>query len=70
MRYKSSYLGHLTHEHGLKVVFHIEPYNGRTAESIKADIQWIYANYGAHPAFHQQVRSTKWGTSRMAREIV
>lgn len=55
--------------YGLKVAFHIEPYNGRTAESIKADIQYIYTSYGAHPAFYKIARSTKWGPSKTERGV-
>ncbi|CAF2991918.1 unnamed protein product [Rotaria socialis] len=56
-------------EYGLEVAFHIEPYSGRSAASIKDDIQYIYTNYGTHPAFHKQVRSTKWGPSNIARGV-
>jgi Glycosyl hydrolase family 99 len=38
-------------EAGLKVAWHIEPYRGRTAESVARDIRAIYARYGQHPAF-------------------
>ena len=36
-----------TAEHyDIKVAFHIEPYNGRTAESLVSDIQYLYQRYG------------------------
>jgi hypothetical protein len=53
----------------IKVSFHIEPYNGRTANTIKNDIQYIYKTYGNHPAFLKQVRSTKWGTNSSPRAV-
>ncbi len=38
-------------KHDLKVAFHIEPYAGRTPESVAADVAYIYANYGDEEAF-------------------
>ncbi|MFC4031939.1 discoidin domain-containing protein [Streptomyces polygonati] len=38
-------------QYGVKVAFHLEPYGGRTAASTVADIQYINARYGSHPAF-------------------
>jgi hypothetical protein len=37
--------------HGLRVAFHIEPYAGRTASSVKMDIQYIYNQYGSSAGF-------------------
>jgi glycoprotein endo-alpha-1,2-mannosidase len=37
--------------YGIKVAFHIEIYDGRTEDSLIDDIDYIYANYGDHPAF-------------------
>ncbi|RKN05712.1 glycoside hydrolase family 99 protein [Streptomyces radicis] len=39
--------------HGVRVAWHLEPYGGRTAASTVADIRYIDATYGAHPAFHR-----------------
>ncbi|MEV4760901.1 discoidin domain-containing protein [Micromonospora sp. NPDC049559] len=36
---------------GIKVAWHLEPYQGRTAESTVADINYINSRYGASPAF-------------------
>ena len=36
---------------GLKVCFHIEPYPGRTALSVKQNVQTIIDTYGDHAAF-------------------
>jgi|GEM_PF-1637851 len=47
-------------QYGLKVAFHIEPHEGRDAETLKGDIDYIYWNYGNHPAFFRTTASTKW----------
>jgi type 1 glutamine amidotransferase len=41
---------------GVKVAWHLEPYAGRTAASTVADIEYINATYGDHPAFHRSAR--------------
>lgn len=56
-------------DHGIQVAFHVEPYSGRSASSIKNDIDYIYKNYGGHPAFLKQSRSTKWGSSASPRGV-
>lgn len=38
---------------GLKVCFHIEPYAGRTAESVRDDIAQLNKQYGEHPALYR-----------------
>jgi glycoprotein endo-alpha-1,2-mannosidase len=38
---------------GLQVAWHIEPYHGRDATSVVADIRYISERYGDHPAFHR-----------------
>jgi glycoprotein endo-alpha-1,2-mannosidase len=48
--------------HGLKVAFHIEPYRGRTPDSVKGDIAYIYNRYGRHPAFFRVSRPTRYGS--------
>jgi hypothetical protein len=53
----------------IKVSFHIEPYSGRTANTVKNDIEYIYQTYGNHQAFFKQNRSTKWGTSSLSRGV-
>ncbi|GAA2212290.1 endo-alpha-mannosidase [Nonomuraea monospora] len=37
---------------GVKVAWHLEPYEGRTAASTVEDIRYLHGKYGAHPAFH------------------
>lgn len=40
-------------EEGIEVAWHLEPYAGRTAASTVADIRYLNAAYGSHPAFHR-----------------
>lgn len=39
--------------YGIKVAWHLEPYNGRSASSTVADIDYINERYGSHPAFYR-----------------
>ncbi len=39
--------------YGIKVGFHIEPYGGRTAQSVVNDINYINNQYGSHAAFYR-----------------
>lgn len=36
---------------GIQVTFHIEPYDGRSAQTLAADVRSILDRYGKHPAF-------------------
>ena len=38
---------------GAKVCFHIEPFNGRSPQTIRENIQHIMDTYGNHPAFYR-----------------
>ncbi len=42
--------------HGLKVNFHIEPFEGRTAAATREAIAYIFDEYSDHPAFYQNDR--------------
>jgi glycoprotein endo-alpha-1,2-mannosidase len=42
--------------HGLKVNFHIEPFEGRTADSVRESIVYIIDEYSDHPAFYRTDR--------------
>lgn len=35
----------------IKIAFHLEPYPGRTAASVREDLEYITSKYGASPAF-------------------
>lgn len=54
---------------GLKVAFHIEPYSGRTADSVRNDIAYIYNRYGNHPAFFRVSRPTRYSSSASPRGV-
>lgn len=41
------------HKNGLKVCFHIEPYNGRSAKSVRENISSFIEKFGQHPAFYR-----------------
>ncbi|MFD4526158.1 glycoside hydrolase family 99 protein [Streptomyces sp. NPDC058470] len=38
---------------GIQVAWHIEPYQGRDAASVVADVRYLTGLYGDHPAFHR-----------------
>jgi len=38
---------------GTKIAFHFEPYEGRTAQSTKQDIEYIIKKYGTSPSFYR-----------------
>ncbi|VDN42247.1 unnamed protein product, partial [Gongylonema pulchrum] len=42
----------ITEEYRMKLSFHMEPYAGRNAESLFANIKYIIDNYGSHPALY------------------
>jgi len=46
--------------YGIKVAFHIEPYGGRTADSVVDDVEYLYDRYGDHPAFYRSTDQTRW----------
>lgn len=41
------------HKKGLKVCFHLEPYGGRTALTVREDMENINKRFGQHPAFYR-----------------
>jgi hypothetical protein len=46
--------------YGIKVAFHIEPYNGRTAETVLSDIAYLYESYGGSPAFFRTGATSRY----------
>lgn len=40
---------------GVSVAWHMEPYEGRTAESFRADVRYLNDRYGEHPALLRRV---------------
>ena len=41
-------------KHGLKLTFHIEPYKGRCADTLREDLEYLRKNYGGHNSFYRQ----------------
>ena len=44
----------------IKVAFHIEPYSGRTAETLVGDIRYLYETYGGSPAFFRSEATSQY----------
>ncbi|XP_076444450.1 glycoprotein endo-alpha-1,2-mannosidase-like protein [Babylonia areolata] len=42
------------HRYGVKVAIHIEPYKGRSGETLKKNIKYIINTYGKHPGFYRR----------------
>ncbi len=51
-------------KYGIKVAFHIEPYNGRSANGLVDDIKFLYQQYGSSPAFFQSTATTTYSPSK------
>lgn len=45
-------------EYGIKVAFHMEPYQGRSATALVEDVQYLYDRYGNHPAFFRSTATS------------
>ena len=43
---------------GIKIAFHLEPYQGQTAASMAADIHYLLGNWGSSPALYRVSRAT------------
>ncbi len=50
-------------KYSIKVAFHIEPYNGRTPESLVSDIKYLYDQYGGSPAFFRSNATSRYNPS-------
>ncbi len=46
--------------YGIRVAFHIEPYERRSADRLVEDIGYIYDKYGNSPAFFRTSESSPW----------
>jgi hypothetical protein len=51
-------------QYGIKVAFHIEPYQGRSGESLVSDIQYLYQQYGSSPAFFRSTATSRYSPDR------
>ncbi len=47
-------------KNGIKVTFHIEPYSGRTADGLVADIKYLYQQYGSSAAFFRSTATSNY----------
>ena len=54
---------HIADQYGIKVAFHIEPYNGRTPNSLLSDVQYIYEKYGSSRALFRSTMTTRYSPS-------
>lgn len=41
------------HSQGVEVALHLEPYEGRDAQNMRLDIEYLHTHYGGHPALHR-----------------
>ncbi len=52
----------IAEHYGIRVAFHIEPYSGRTADGLLADVKYLYQKYGSSPAFFYSTASSAYST--------
>lgn len=50
----------MAEKYGIKVAFHIEPYDGRTADGLADDVKYLYRRYGSSPAFFRSTASSRY----------
>src|SRR5512138_2580493 len=51
----------------IQVAFHIEPYNGRSADGLVEDIKYLYQQYGSAPAFFHSTASSTYSPGSQPR---
>ncbi len=56
-------------DYDIKVAFHIEPYEGRTADRLVQDVEYLYAEYGDHPAFFRTTEVSRWSTDAKSKGL-
>jgi glycoprotein endo-alpha-1,2-mannosidase len=54
---------------GIRVAFHLEPYQGQTATSVEADIHYLLGRFGASPALYRLSRATAGSASTKPRAV-
>ena len=59
----------MAQHYGIKVTFHIEPYSGRDADSLVADIKYLYAHYGKDPAFFLSGATSRYSPAGQPRPM-
>jgi len=59
----------MAERYGLGIAFHIEPYQGRSADSLVSDVRYLYQNYGSHPGFFRTNRTSLWSPDERERGL-
>ena len=54
---------------GVKIAFHLEPYQGQTAASAAADIRYLLGRFGSSPALYRLARATSGDASTAPRPV-
>lgn len=54
---------------GIKIAFHIEPYQGQTAASVGGDILYLLGRFGSSPALYRVSRATAGSSSTSPRPV-
>jgi glycoprotein endo-alpha-1,2-mannosidase len=55
--------------HGIKIAFHVEPYQGQTAASVKGDITYLLGRFGSSPALYRVSHPTAGSSSTAPRPV-
>lgn len=55
--------------YGVQLAFHIEPYRGRSVNTLASDIGYIYEHYGNHPAFYRTTATSRWSPGDAAKGL-
>ncbi len=55
----------MAQRYGIKVAFHIEPYNGRTADGLVKDVQYLYQRFGDSSAFFRSDLGSTYSPGEM-----
>lgn len=59
----------MAQHYGIKVTFHIEPYSGRTADRLLADVKYIYGKYGSDPAFFLSTATSRFSPGKQPKPM-
>jgi glycoprotein endo-alpha-1,2-mannosidase len=59
----------IANQFGIKIAFHIEPYEGRTAMRLVDDVRYLYNQYGRHPAFFRSTATSNWSTDNRSKGL-
>jgi hypothetical protein len=54
---------------GIKIAFHIEPYQGQTAASVGGDIRYLLGRFGSSPTLYRVSRATAGSSSTSPRPV-